>query len=180
MSGTAAPAAEPASPAGGWRGVADVVLHARPSESRVWRFLGLLMMAVAIAAYWQYMMISSLFMGVMDPVLIEESQKSPLFGVKADYIVAAAAKEPDKAMLPIRQASRVLMNGRLMFVWAIALERTGQVDKARFLAARLHEFNVPAAAPYFATCDKPEVKASEHKPIWCEPPHVPLTWRDFR
>ena len=71
----------------------------------------------------------------------------------------------------------MLLNGRLMYAWANLLQSQGQADKARFMAARLREFNLAGPRAWFAACNDPAVTA---KPFQCLAPEHPVTWRDFR
>ena len=61
--------------------------------------------------------------------------------------------------------------------WAEALAQSGEVDRARHLAARLREFRNPNSDEFFAPC-APEALAP--RPFQCEPPTNIYDWRDFR
>ena len=78
------------------------------------------------------------------------------------------------------RAPRVLLDPRLMMAWADALAaRHGPHDRdqARYLAARLREFNTPAAQAWLQACTDPQAPA--HRRFVCESPEQPWTWRDF-
>jgi hypothetical protein len=77
----------------------------------------------------------------------------------------------------VARSSHVLLNGRLMYLWANVLDAQGQSDKARFMAARLREFNLPGPRPWFAPCDDPGGVA---KPVQCLAPAPPVSRRDVR
>jgi len=65
-----------------------------------------------------------------------------------------------------------------MMAWARALHEHGDLERARYVAARLREFHNPQAAEFFAACERaPEPGAA--RPFQCEPPTVALDWRDF-
>jgi O-antigen ligase len=174
-----APAPEPAAAA-----VIGAQTAAERRRARLWRLCGALLMVSGVLAYFDYMTVVMLFVPNKDspplPERIVNGQASLLFGTKADYVLAAQAPDPVKVQPAIERASRVLLNGRLMFVWANALAERGQVDKARFMAARLHEFDVPPAVPFFKLCEDPKVAAMKVKPFQCEAPVGRFTWRDFR
>lgn len=149
--------------------------------SRNWRAVGAMMVVLAASAWIDYLNIVDLFLPRSTSLPFDEriarAQASPLFSNQADY-VAVTDRPLTPAMLPlIQRSSHVLFNGRLMFAWANLLYQQGDVDKARYMAARLREFNLPGPKPWYAPCDDPAVTA---KPFQCLPPEHPLTWRDFR
>ncbi len=149
--------------------------------SRNWRAVGAMMVVLAASAWIDYLNIVDLFLPRSTSLPFDEriarAQASPLFSNQADY-VAVTDRPLTPAMLPvIQRSSHVLLNGRLMFAWANLLYQKGEVDKARYMAARLREFNLPGPKPWYAPCDDPAVTA---KPFQCLPPEHPLTWRDFR
>jgi len=148
---------------------------------RAWRVLGLLMVVVAGSAWLDYLTIVDLFLprSTSLPLVerIQRAEASPLFANHADY-VAVTDLPLNPTMLPlVERASHVLLNGRLMYAWANLLNERGEVDKARYMAARLREFNLSGPKPWFAPCDDPAVTA---KPFQCLPPAGPVSWRDFR
>jgi hypothetical protein len=63
-----------------------------------------------------------------------------------------------------------------MVAWATALHERGEVDKARYVAARLREFRNPQAAEFFAPC---QAGAGE-LPFQCLAPTRALSFQDFR
>ena len=148
---------------------------------RAWHVLGLLMVVVGASAWLDYLNIVSLYQPTLNALPFEErirhAQDSPLFAYHGDY-VAVTGLPPTQATLPaVERSAHAYLNARLLYVWANQLEQHGQVDKARYLAARLREFNLPGPRAWFAPCDDPAVAA---KPFQCLPPDKPLTWRDFR
>ena len=66
-----------------------------------------------------------------------------------------------------------------MMAWARALHDSGDIERARHVAARLREFHNPQAAVFFAECDTALAPGAE-PPFQCRPPTVALDWRDFR
>jgi len=167
-----ATASGPAAPAGS---------DAARVAARNWRAVGGMMVVLAASAWIDYLNIVDLFLPRSTSLPFDEriarAQASPLFSNQADY-VAVTDRPLNPAMLPlIERSSHVLFNGRLMFAWANLLYEKGEVDKARYMAARLREFNLSGPKPWYAPCDDPAVTA---KPFQCLPPDHPLTWRDFR
>jgi O-antigen ligase len=148
---------------------------------RAWRVLGLMMVVLSASAWLAFLNIVSLYLPSATSLPLEErirqAQRSPLFSDQADYAaVVNLPPSPELAPALVRSA-HVLLNGRLMYAWANLLYQRGEIDKARFMAARLREFNLSGPRPWYAPCDDPAVTA---KPFQCLPPEHPVTWRDFR
>jgi O-antigen ligase len=106
---------------------------------------------------------------------IAAGQASPLFAYHADY-AAATSGEPgsSSAALGLDRAPHFLLDTRLMIAWAQDFERRGDTDRARWLAARLREFDNRDADDFFATCTEPEPTAFQ-----CRPPETEHGWREF-
>ena len=151
------------------------------AASRTWRALGAMFTVAAASAWLDYLNVASLFDPAAASVpLSEQIQRvrlSPLFSDQADNVEVSSAP-PSPALMPaIQRSSHVLLTGRVLYVWANLLHTDGQVDKARYLAARLREFDLPGPRPWYAPCDDPAVA---DKPFQCLQPEHPVTWRDFR
>jgi O-antigen ligase len=155
------------------------------SGSRTLSLAGLAMTigaAAAVLDYWRVVVI-------YDPPeraapleeRIERGQRSPLFGQHADYAAATAFGEPKVPLSPsqqlaFRRAPHQLLDVRLMIAWSQALAAEGEIDKARWLAARIREFRNPGADEFFAPCQQPELAAQAFQ---CQPPQRELHWREF-
>jgi O-antigen ligase len=148
---------------------------------RAWRWVGALMVVLAPSAWLDYLNIVKLFLPDATSLPFEQriarAQASPLFANQADYVAVTNLQLTTQTAPLVARSSHVLLNGRLMYLWANVLNAQGQVDKARFMAARLREFNLPGPRPWFAKCDDPAVTP---KPFQCLPPEHPVNWRDFR
>ncbi len=148
---------------------------------RAWRWAGAMMVVLSASAWLDYLNIVKLFLPDPTSLPFEEriarAQASPLFANQADYVaVVNLPLTPQSAPL-VARASHVLLNGRLMYLWANVLNAEGEVDKARYMAARLREFNLPGPKPWYAPCSDAAVAA---KPFQCLAPEHPVSWRDFR
>jgi O-antigen ligase len=168
------------------------------------RWTGVLMLAVAIAASYDYWRVSTIFAELDDPPLatrILSGQRSLLFAHHADYADATTAEPPSRALGALERATHSLLDARLMMAWANALAESGQLDRARYVAARLREFHKPDAEEFFAPCSNavalkesaeaasaakagagasPPGSAKEQAiPFQCQEPGTKLTWRDF-
>lgn len=152
-----------------------------PPPLRAWRALGAMMVVIAASTWLDYQNVVSLFEAsgpaLPLPERIQRAQLSPLFANQADYVYVTNTPLSPALMPALRRASHVLLNGRLMYAWANLLHAQGEEDKARYMAARLREFDLSGPKPWFAPCDDPAVAA---KPFQCLPPEHPVTWRDFR
>ncbi len=161
--------------------VAAGVPAAAPAPLRAWRAIGLLMVVGAVSAWLDYMIIVDLFLppSTSSPLVerIQRAQASRLFSNQADAVaVSDLALTVDSLPLVVR-SSHVLLTGRAMYVWANLLAAQGQVDKARYLAARLREFDLSGPRRWYAPCGDPAVTT---KPFQCLAPDHPVSWRDFR
>jgi O-antigen ligase len=112
---------------------------------------------------------------------IGHGQRSPLFGHHADYAAATAFGPPKAPLSPgqelaFRRAPHQLLDVRLMIAWSQALASQGDLDKARWLAARIREFRNPGADEYFAPCQDPSQAAQAFQ---CQPPTRVVHWREF-
>jgi hypothetical protein len=66
-----------------------------------------------------------------------------------------------------------------MIAWAKALDESGDIDRARYIAQRLEEFHNEQAAEFFAPCaGKP--RADAPLPFQCLPPSRQFGYEDFR
>jgi O-antigen ligase len=109
---------------------------------------------------------------------IADGQRSWLFAHHGDYARITALEEvaPPRPS-DFARAKHYLLDSRLLIAWADAYARAGDVDRARWLAARLRELKQGAAQPYFAPCTDPAVA---DKPYQCTAPSKTFDWRDFK
>jgi len=153
--------------------------------SRTLGFAGLALAIGAAAAAFDYWRVVVIY----DPgehaapleERIERGQRSPLFGHHADYAAATAFGEPKAPLSPSQQlaferATHQLLDVRLMIAWAQALAAEGELDKARWLAARIREFRNPGADEFFAPCRSAGTAATAFQ---CQPPSRVVHWREF-
>lgn len=110
---------------------------------------------------------------------IRRGQHSVLFAHHADY--AAATTDADENDLrPFERATHYLLDTRLMMAWAKALARHGELDAARAIAARLHEFHNAASQEFFAECQPPAAaSAASAPPFQCQPPAREPGWQAY-
>lgn len=141
--------------------------------------------AVALAgvvAVWDYQRVVQIFAPDADAPPLEEriadGQRSWFFAHHADYAAVTTALHPSTEMPGFDRAPHYLLDARLMVAWSKALAEQGDLERARYVAARLKEFNHPLGATFFAECDKSPPNAP--LPFQCTPPSTALTFEDFR
>jgi len=168
-----------------YTGRLEVAPDPNPRGSRTLAFAGLALVIGAAAAAFDYWRVVVIY----DPgenaapleERIERGQRSPLFGQHADYAAATAFGEPKAPLslsqqLAFRRAPHQLLDVRLMIAWAQALAAEGELDKARWLAARIREFRNPGADEFFAPCGNAATAAAAFQ---CQPPQRVVPWREF-
>jgi hypothetical protein len=69
-----------------------------------------------------------------------------------------------------------LLDVRLMIAWAQAMAAQGEVDKARWMAARIREFRNPGSDEFFEPCGQPARAALVFQ---CQAPQRTYHWREF-
>jgi hypothetical protein len=151
------------------------------SEGSGLRWFGGAMVVVALLSTWDYLRVSTIFLedAGLPPLTerISAGESSLFFAHHADYADATTADPPSKALGAFERATHSLLDSRLMIAWATALSESGQTERARYLVARLREFDKSEAVEFFAPCTDAAVAV---KPFQCQPEPKGLTWRDFR
>jgi hypothetical protein len=168
----------------GWcLGLAAPSCDAADATPRRWPLaVGVALVLGASATLWDYRRVSAIFQPDDDHVSLVEriaiGQRSWFFAHHADYARITALEEalpPSPA--EFRRATHFLLDTRLLVAWANAYARAGDLERARWIAARLRELRQDSAAPYFAPCADASLAV---KPYQCTPPTRTFTWRDFR
>ena len=151
------------------------------SEGTALRWFGGAMVAAALFFTWDYLRVSTIFLddAGLPPLAdrIAAGESSLLFAHHADYADATTTDPPSRALGALSRSTHSLLDSRLMMAWAVALSESGQSTRARYVAARLREFNKEDAAEFFAPCADASLAV---KPFQCLPEPQGLTWRDFR
>jgi len=148
----------------------------------VWlRVAGVLMLLSAVWATQDYRRTSSIYAPATDDVALDariaRSMHSPLFAYHAAYAEATTTDKPERKLAALRVATHALIDGRLMVAWAEAWAESGDLERARYVAARLREFDKEDSKEFFAPCNDAAVTL---KPWQCSAPTQALTWRDLR
>jgi Virulence factor membrane-bound polymerase, C-terminal/O-Antigen ligase len=159
-----------------------------PSNARASRALagvGIAMMLGAAAAVLDYRQIVAIYAPPHDAAPLEDriarGQRSPLFAHHTDYAAATAFGEPKAPLsasqeLAFARAPHHLLDIRLMIAWAQALAAQGEIDRARWIAARIHEFRNPGSDEFFEPCGEAARAAAAFQ---CQAPQRAYHWREF-
>lgn len=173
-------ASAPEKPAGTWEPPTSSALY------EPWRMaLALLMILGAALAAIDYQRVVVIYQPGNTTLSLEErieqGQQSLLFAHHADYAAATVNDPSPSARLGLSRTTHSLLDTRLMTAWADALADAGQIDQARYLAARLREFRNPATAEYFAPCQTTQAHsgATADVPYQCTPASRVWRWQDF-
>ena len=110
---------------------------------------------------------------------IQFGKKMPWWGYQADYadVTSIDDDEPSKPPAAFKRALHNLLDARLMAAYARSLAEHGEVDKARYIVARLNEFKSRMGREFVAPCAKAPATGPE-RPFQCDPPKGRYTWRD--
>jgi hypothetical protein len=169
-------------------GSSSHVPAATPSATRavaLHAFVGAIIAFGATAALFDYSRVAVIYDPPDNAAPLEDritrGQRSPLFGHHADYAAATAFGPPKAPLSPsqelaFKRAPHQLLDVRLMIAWSQALASQGDLDKARWLAARIREFRNPGADEYFAPCSDPAQAALAFQ---CQAPTREVHWREF-
>ena len=140
---------------------------------------GVALAVASVLAVWDYWSVAAIFDAKESPPLaqrIARGQRSVLFAHHADYAAATTGKPLADDLKPFERATHYLLDTRLMMAWAKALARHGEVDEARYLAARLREFRNAGSEEFFDECKE---AAASAPPFQCEAPQRQPDWREF-
>ena len=136
----------------GWSGNVAVGIGPSPNASTA-------PLLLALAAAWalmDYRAIAAVYLPPAEAPPLEqriaEAQQSWLYGQFADRFAGTLARPGARALDVYARAAFELVDPRLLASWSQALAEHNQIDKARFLAARLAEFDSPLAKLFFAPC----------------------------
>lgn len=155
---------------------------ARVSSSASWLALsGGAMMLAAVITLWDYQRVVAIFSPSVDEPStlaerIVEGRHSWFFAHHADYALVTTLEGATTLPGVFRRSTHFLLDTRLLIAWAQGLAASGDLDKARYVAARLREFRSPGSETFFAPCTDVSVVK---KPFQCEAPTQPFSWREL-
>ena len=165
-----------------------ITVSAGPAAPPAERVRPLLLMSillgyVGVASVYDYLLVVTIFEPQDETVTlaqrIDNGQHSWLFPHRADFAAATLVAPPSGDLLPIRRASHYLLDAPLMMAWSNALDKAGDVERARYVAQRLKEFHSVQAVDFFAPCEILPA-APQTLPYQCSPPSRIFGYEDFR
>jgi hypothetical protein len=154
----------------------------REKSSSWMAIAGVVLMLAAAVTVWDYRKVVAIFSPPIDSTdtlaeRIALGRHSWFFAHHADYALVTTIEGAGTLPGAFKRAPHFLLDTRLMTAWAEALAAQGDIERARYLAARLREFRNSNSKKFFAPCDDAAVL---EKPFQCLPPTRTFTWRDFR
>ena len=110
----------------------------------------------AVLAVLDYSRVVAIFMSDPGAAPLDQriaaGQRSVLFAHHADYAAATSGVPLADPAHAFDRAPHYLLDTRLMMAWSRSLAERGQLDAARFVAARLREFRKADAETFFDAC----------------------------
>jgi O-antigen ligase len=155
--------------------------ESKQSSSPWMAVAGIVMILAAAVTVWDYKKVVAIFSPPIDSTAtlaerIVEGRHSWFFAHHADYALVTSIEGAGTLPGVFKRAPHFLLDTRLMMAWANGLAAQGDLERAKYIAARLREFRNPNSAEFFAPCDDAAVI---DKPYQCTPPTRAFTWRDF-
>lgn len=140
---------------------------------------GLITLAALVALY-DYQAVANVYAppndGLSDDERVVQAQKSVLFGQFGDRFAGTLARVGTRQVEPYREIVFEHLDLQLLMSWMLAQAEVGHTDKARYLAARLKEFDRPQVQRFFEICATPQAATA----FQCGPPPPGLSFRDFK
>ena len=155
----------------------------RTERTRPLLLVSMLLVYAGLASMYDYLRVVDIFVQPDKTVTlaqrIDRGSDSWLFAHRADFAAATLTQPPTGDMRPIQRVSHYLLDPVLMMAWAHALDKAGDVERARYIAQRLKEFHSEQATEFFAPCER---LAGPEKalPFQCSPPSRDFSYTDFR
>ena len=142
---------------------------------------GLLLVLGAMLSVLDYARVAAIFSAQSDEqplaARIGNGQRSVFFSHHADYAALTSGLAGANSQQALAGAAHYLLDTRLMMAWARALAEEGQLDHARYLAARLREFDKTDAEDFFAPCPLAASAPAPGLPFQCETPRQMPNWQ---
>lgn len=114
---------------------------------------------------------------------LKSARNSLLFSWVGYRATALDMKNDSMGVRVAEYAAHGAIDVALLVAWADALRAAGDLDRARFIAARIAEFAKPESERFLAVCRETgalSAEQSEDQRFRCQAPAVPLSFRDFR
>ncbi len=134
----------------------------------------------ALVALYDYQAVANVYAppndGLSDDQRVARARQSVLFGQFGDRFAGTLASVGTRQVEPYREIVFEHLDLQLLMSWALAQAEVGHMDKARYLAARLKEFDRPQVQRFFEVCATPQAAAA----FQCSPPPSGMSFRDFK
>lgn len=146
-------------------------------HSNVFVYAGAWLFTTGLVAWADYQRIAPLYEegSLPMPDRIISGQQARLFGPWADRVYVDVLPDSSNALEAIQRSSHLMVDVRLLMRWAVALDREGQTDKARYIAMRVRDFRDPAVGEWLARCTLP----GGSPPRWCGSPSRNYSAADY-
>jgi O-antigen ligase len=142
---------------------------------------GVLFVGTSLAVM-DYMRVVNIFRASSDAPPLESriraGQRSVFFSHHADYAAVTSGVVVSDPVHAFDRVTHYLLDTRLMIAWSKSLAARGEIDAARYVAARLREFKKEDAADFFAPCTA-AMASDAARPFQCTAPSRPMHWREF-
>ncbi|HEX2010454.1 MAG TPA: Wzy polymerase domain-containing protein, partial [Roseateles sp.] len=156
---------------------------ARPLPAWLPRGVGALLVLGSVYAVWDYLHVVDIYVPSRGAAALEQrierGQRSTFFSTQADYAAATSLPPGPAALAAARRTAHNLIDVRLMMAWAKSLNATGDVDRARYVVARLREFRSSEGEAWLAECERPRA-AGEPEPFQCQAPSREYSFKEMR
>jgi O-antigen ligase len=153
----------------------------KPAGATASQVVGGLLIVGSVFAVWDFQRVVAIYAPSEDAVPLNEriatGQRSVFFSHQADYAAATSQPPGRAALAAARRTAFNLVDARLLMHWSQSLEKTGDVEGARYLADRLREFRNATGDTWFAGCDD---AASAPLMPQCQPASTVVDWRTLR
>ncbi|MDN3543058.1 Wzy polymerase domain-containing protein [Kinneretia asaccharophila] len=148
------------------------------------RMGGVLMLTGSALAVWDYLRVVDIYMPPAKAASlesrIERGQGSVFFATQADYAAATTWIPGPLALEAAQRTAHNLIDVRLMMAWAKSLNASGDVERARYVVARLREFRSKQGEEWLLECEALREAGLRDLPFQCEPAARDFGYREMR
>lgn len=143
------------------------------------RVLGALLFAGTALAFFEYQKVASIYTPPKEELplalRLDAGMRALFFSHYADHAAAITLSPSKQTLAAAERSGRQFIDAKLLIAWANGLIAIGEVDKARYLVARLREFRSREGEEWLQRCAN-QATAGD----WmCRPPERSYSWRDF-
>ena len=140
-----------------------------------------LVVAGTAFSVWDYSRVAAIFSAEAGDAPLEQriavGQRSVFFAHHADYAAVTSGVPVADPSHAFDRATHYLLDTRLMTAWSQSLAARGELDAARYVAARLREFRKVDAGDFFAACAVAVSAPAPSLPFQCGLPANAPGWQ---